>query len=186
MAPVTVGNNKINILDCPGYFDFVGDVLCALRAVEAGAIVVSAKDTAETVAVGAQRSWKYLKQANLPVMFVISKCLEEHGDYFKALETLKGKYGPAVCPVTIPMSDGRGIIDLVHNAGFVTKGNKTEKVAVPAADADHVEDLRMALMEAASRSVTISPMKAQHSISSDSASVIISRGFLTIFQPQKE
>ena len=150
VAPVTVGNNKINILDCPGYFDFVGDVLCALRAVEAGAIVVSAKDTAETVAVGAQRSWKYLKQANLPVMFVISKCLEEHGDYFKALETLKGKYGPAVCPVTIPMSDGSGIIDLVHNAGFVTKGNKTEKVAVPVADADHVEDLRMALMEAAS------------------------------------
>jgi len=150
VAPVTVGNNKINILDCPGYFDFVGDVLCALRAVEAGAIVVSAKDTAETVAVGAQRSWKYLKQANLPVMFVVSKCLEEHGDYFKALETLKGKYGPAVCPVTIPMSDGTGIIDLVHNAGFITKGNKTEKVAVPAADADHVEDLRMALMEAAS------------------------------------
>ena len=149
VAPVTVGNNKINILDCPGYFDFAGDVLCALRAVEAGAIVVSAKDTAENVAVGAQRSWKYLRQAGLPVMFVISKCREEHGDFFKALETLRGKYGPSVCPVTIPTSDGTGVIDLVHNVAYVTNGNKTSKVAVPAADAGKAEDLRMELMESA-------------------------------------
>ena len=82
VAPIAMGSSKINVLDCPGYFDFVGDVLCALRAVETGVIVVSAKDTAETVAVGAQRSWKYVKTAGLPVMFVVSKCNEEHGDYF--------------------------------------------------------------------------------------------------------
>ena len=150
VAPIVMGSQKINVLDCPGYFDFVGDALCALRAVETGIIVLSAKDTAETVGVGAQRSWKYVKNAGLPVMFVVSKCNEEHGDYFKALETLKGKYGPAVCPVTIPMSDGTGVIDLVHNAAYVTNGNKTAKVAIPAADAGHAEDLRMELMEAAS------------------------------------
>ena len=149
VAPVNFGGCKINVLDCPGYFDFVGDVLCALRAVEAGVIVVSAKDTAETVAVGAQRSWKYLKKAELPVMFCVSKCNEEHGDYFKALETLKGKYGSIVCPVTIPTSDGKGVIDLVHNVAYMTNGAKFDKVAVPAADAGHVEDLRAELMEAA-------------------------------------
>ena len=149
VAPITLGSNKINVLDCPGFFDFVGDALCALRAVEAGVIVVSAKDTAETVAVGAQRSWKYVKNANLPAMFVVSKCSEEHGDYFKALATLRGKYGPSVCPVTIPTSDGNGVIDLVHNVAYVTKGSKTEKVAVPAADADRVEELRAELMESA-------------------------------------
>ena len=119
------------------------------RAVEAGVIVVSAKDTAETVAVGAQRSWKYLKKAELPVMFCVSKCNEEHGDYFKALETLKGKYGSIVCPVTIPTSDGKGVIDLVHNVAYMTNGAKVEKATVPAADAGHVEDLRMELMETA-------------------------------------
>ena len=149
VAPLSVGTSKINVLDCPGYFDFVGDALCALRAVETGVIVVSAKDTAENVAVGAQRSWKYVKNAGLPVMFVVSKCNEEHGDYFKALETLRGKYGPSVCPVTIPTSDGTGVIDLVHNAAYVTSGNKTSKVAVPAADADRVEELRSELMESA-------------------------------------
>ena len=73
VAPISLGSSKINVLDCPGFFDFVGDALCALRAVETGVIVVSAKDTAENVAVGAQRSWKYVKNANLPVMFVVSR-----------------------------------------------------------------------------------------------------------------
>lgn len=146
VAPVNFAGCKINVLDCPGYFDFVGDVLCSLRAVEAGMILVSAKDTAETVSVGASRCWNYLKNASLPVMFCISKCSEEHGDYFKALNTLKGKYGSIVCPVSIPMSDGTGVIDLVHNVAYQANGTK---VAVPAADADHVEELRAELMEAA-------------------------------------
>ena len=149
LAPVTLGSSKINVIDCPGFFDFVGEALCALRAAETGMIVVSAKDTAESVAVGAQRSWKYIKNAGLPVMFVVSKCNEEHGDFFKALSTLRGKYGPSVCPVTIPTSDGNGVIDLVHNAAYITKGGKTEKTAVPAADADRAEELRAELMESA-------------------------------------
>jgi len=149
IAPINFGGCKINVLDCPGYFDFVGDVLCAIRAVEAGMVVVSAKDTAEGVAVGAHRSWKYLKNAGLPVMFCISKCNEEHGDYFKALDTLKGKYGSFVCPVTIPTSDGKGVIDLVHNVCYMTNGAKAGKVDVPAADAGRVEELRAELMEAA-------------------------------------
>ena len=149
IAPVNYSGVKMNVLDCPGYFDFVGDVLCALRAVECGMIVTSAKDTAEGLPVGGQRSWNYLKNAKLPVMFCISKCNEEHGDYFKALETIKGKYGGIICPVTIPTSDGKGVIDLVHNVAYITKGAKVEKTAVPAADAGHVEDLRAELMEAA-------------------------------------
>lgn len=146
VAPVNFNGCKVNVLDCPGFFDFVGDVLCALRAVEAGVIVCSAKDG---ITVGVERSWKYLKTANLPVMFCISKCDEEHGDYFAALDALKAKYGSIICPVTIPMSDGSGVIDLVHNTAYQTKAGKTAKVPVPAADQDRVEELRMALMETA-------------------------------------
>lgn len=146
VAPVSFNGCKVNVLDCPGFFDFVGDVLCALRAVEAGVIVCSAK---EGITVGVERSWKYLKTANLPVMFCISKCDEEHGDYFAALDALKAKYGSIICPVTIPMSDGSGVIDLVHNTAYQTKAGKTAKVPVPAADQDRVEELRMALMETA-------------------------------------
>ncbi len=146
VAPVSYAGNKINILDCPGYFDFVGDVLCALRAVEAGFILLTAKDG---LSVGAERSWKYLKAANLPAAFVVSKADEEHGDYFAVVEALRAKYGSIVAPVTIPSSDGKGVIDLVHNVCYSSNGAKTVKGAVPAADAGHVEDLRMELMETA-------------------------------------
>lgn len=146
VAPVSFGGCKINVLDCPGYFDFAGDVLAAIRVVEAGLIFCSAKDG---ITVGAERSWKLLKNAGVPAMFYVSKLDEEHGDFFAVLAALKEKYGASVCPVTIPCSDGEGVIDLVHGTAYVTRGGKTEKAAVPAADADRVEEMRMELMEAA-------------------------------------
>ena len=146
VAPVNFGGCKINVLDCPGYFDFVGDVLAAIRVVETGIIFCSAKDG---ITVGAERSWKYLKAAGVPAMFYISKIDEEHGDFYAVLSALKEKYGAAICPVMIPLSDGTGVIDLVHSTAYQTKGGKTAKVAIPAADADKVEEMRMELMEAA-------------------------------------
>ncbi len=146
VAPVEFGGCKINVLDCPGYFDFVGEALAAIRAVEAGVILCSAKDG---ISVGAERSWKYLKAANVPVAFCISKCDEDHGDYYAVLDALKAKYGSIVCAVTVPMSDGTGVIDVVHNVAYQTKGGKTAKVVVPASDAGKVEELREALMETA-------------------------------------
>ena len=147
IAPVNFGGCKINVLDCPGFFDFAGEVACALRAAEAAVIFCSAKDG---ISVGAERSWKLLKNAGKPTMFYISKIDEEHSDFDAVLAALKEKYGASVCPVTIPTSDGTGVIDLVHNVAYVTNGKKTDKVAVPAADAGKVEELRMELLDAAS------------------------------------
>ena len=146
VAPVEFGGCKINILDCPGYFDFAGDVAAAVRAVEAGIILVTAKDG---ISVGAERNFKLLKAVGMPTMFCISKTGEENGDFAGVLSALQDKYGSIVCAVTAPMSDGTGVIDLVHNVAYQTKGNKTTKIAVPAADADTVESLREVLMETA-------------------------------------
>ena len=143
VAPVNFGGCKINILDCPGYFDFVGDALAAIRVSEAGIIFCSAKDG---ISVGAERSWKYLREANVPAMFYISKIDEEHGDFYNVLSALQEKYGSIVGPVMAPMSDGTGVIDLVHNVAYRTSGGKTAKVAVPAEDADKVAELRETLM----------------------------------------
>ena len=148
-APIEYEGTKINVLDCPGFFDFAGEVACALRAVESAVIVVPAKETAEAVSVGAQRSWNRCKAANMPVMFYISKCKEEHADFAKAVETLRAKYGSIICPVSIPRSDGEGIIDLVHNTSFKTVGGKTSVDEMPAVDQERVEELRAELMEAA-------------------------------------
>ena len=146
IAPVEFGGCKINVLDCPGYFDFVGEVACAIRAVEAGIILITAKDG---ISVGAERTWKTLKAANLPTMFCVSKIDEEHGDFDSVLSALQEKYGSIVCAVTAPTSDGKGVIDLVHNVAYVTNNGKTTKGAVPAADEGKASSLREALMEAA-------------------------------------
>ena len=146
IAPISFGGKKINVIDCPGFQDFAGEVAAALRAVEAGIIFCTAKDG---LSVGAERNWKLLKAAGKPVAFYVSKLDEEHGDYFGVLEALQAKYGSIVCPVTIPASDGTGVIDLVHNIAYETNGNKTAKVAVPAADESKAEELREALMETA-------------------------------------
>ena len=146
IAPISFGGKKINVIDCPGFQDFAGEVAAALRAVEAGIIFCTAKDG---LSVGAERNWKLLKAAGKPVAFYVSKLDEEHGDYFGVLEALQAKYGSIVCPVTIPASDGIGVIDLVHNIAYETNGSKTAKVAVPAADAGKAEELREALMETA-------------------------------------
>jgi elongation factor G len=146
VAPVNFGGCKINVLDCPGYFDFVGECIAAIRAVEAGIVVVSAK---YGISVGTERAWKSLKAANVPVAFCVSKCDAEHADYHKVLDSLKAKYGSIVCPVTVPTSDGNGVIDIVNNVAYITKDGKTTKGAVPAADADTVAELREGLMETA-------------------------------------
>ncbi len=146
VAPVEFGGCKINVLDCPGYFDFVGETMSALRAADTGMIFCTAKDG---ISVGAERSWKYLKNANLPCIFNISKVDEEHGDFNTVLAALQEKYGSIVCALTVPTSNGDGVIDLVHNVAYITNGNKTTKGDIPAADADTVASLRETLMETA-------------------------------------
>ena len=146
LAPVEFGGKKINVLDCPGYFDFAGEVACALRAADLGVILVTAKDG---ISVGAERAWKTLKAASLPTMFYVSKIDEEHGDFNAVLDALKARYGSTICAVTAPLSDGSGVIDLVHNCAYKTAGGKTTKCAIPDADASAAESLREALFETA-------------------------------------
>ena len=146
VAPVEWNGCKINLLDTPGFFDFESEVQCALSVAESALIVATGKSGP---GVGTEKAWAHCEEHAMPRMFYISKIDEEHGDFYAVLSALKEKYGAAICPVMIPLSDGTGVIDLVHSTAYQTKGGKTAKVAIPAADADKVEEMRMELMEAA-------------------------------------
>ncbi len=142
--------HKINIIDTPGYFDFEGEVVEALRVADAGVIVVSAKDG---VSVGAEKAWKKLSEAGKPAMFFVSKIDEEHGDFTKAVDALKEKFGHTICPMVVPMLDESGkvtgIIDIIINKAFEMQGGKRVEVAVPA----HMQDTISLMQDALNESV---------------------------------
>ena len=132
---------KINILDTPGYFDFAGEVVEALRVADTGIICVSAKDGLN---VGAEKAWKALSDAGLPKAIYISKIDEEHADYFAALSQLREKFGPSVSPMAAPIVEGgkpTGIVDIVARKAYKYNGNKRSECPIPADMADRVEEL---------------------------------------------
>lgn len=102
VAPISYQGCKINVLDTPGYFDFSGEVLEALRVADAGIIVCSAK---EGISVGTEKAWKYLQERNMPRAIYISKTDEEGGDFNGVLAELREHFGRTVCPVMMPMWD---------------------------------------------------------------------------------
>ena len=148
IAPVKYKNVKINVLDAPGNFDFVGEALSAIRASECAVLVCGAKDG---LSVGAERCWKMLGKK--PRMIFINRTDEDNSDYNACFDALKGKFGTAVAPIVAPVMDGdkkvTGIVDLLHNKAYEVKGGKAVECAIPASVADEVETLRAELMEAA-------------------------------------
>ncbi|HHU22735.1 MAG TPA: elongation factor G [Clostridiales bacterium] len=138
---------RINILDAPGYFDFVGEVYQALRVADAGIIVVAAKDG---VNVGAEKAWKYLSARNLPRAFYISKLDEDHADFDGTLSALREQFGPSVCPLTMPVTQGEkvvGIVDVVTKKAYQVDGRKHKEIPLPADMSDKVEEFYNILAE---------------------------------------
>jgi elongation factor G len=138
---------KINILDTPGFFDFAGEVQEALRVADAGIICVSAKDGLN---VGAEKSWKYLKDADKPRAIYISKTDEEHADFDRTFNQLREKFGSTVSAFTMPVVENEkvtGIIDVIAKKAFHVVKGKREEIAIPAEAADRLEELYQEVVE---------------------------------------
>lgn len=123
IIPVEFDNCKINLLDNPGFFDFAGEVVQSLRVADAGLIVLSAKGG---VAVGTEKAWKALKDANKPTMFYLSKMDEDHANYYKVVEQLREAFGNTVVPMQFPIMDGDkcvGLVDMLSRTARDTKGD---------------------------------------------------------------
>jgi elongation factor G len=138
VLPVEFGGAKLNILDTPGFFDFVGEVFQALRVSESGLVVLTAKSG---IGVGTEKAWKYLSDRKLPRLFYISKLDEEHADFYSVLDALRDMFGISVVPVVIPVLEGDkavGVYDLVTGKAYRTSGTKTEEISVPASMSDTI------------------------------------------------
>ncbi|MGM9638387.1 MAG: elongation factor G, partial [Butyricicoccaceae bacterium] len=153
LAPIEFKGNIINLIDTPGYFDFEGEVMSALRAADAGIIVVSAKNGC---AVGTEKAWKEVKKRKLPAFFYISKVDEEQADYENAYASLRMAFGNSVTPFVIPLFDANGksegVINLLSEIVYKAENGKITEHEVPENKKEKVARLRASLIETVAES----------------------------------
>ncbi|HPT82575.1 MAG TPA: elongation factor G [Limnochordia bacterium] len=150
LAPAEWKNHKINIIDTPGYFDFVGDVIAGLTVADAALLVVCASSGVE---VGTEKSWTYLEEQGLPRTVFVNKMDRENANFGKVVEQLREFFGPKLVPVQLPIGEAdtfRGIVDLVAMKAYFKEGDAVKEGPIPAEMQDQVEAAREEMIEAAS------------------------------------
>lgn len=101
IVPVEWKNSKINFIDTPGYFDFIGEVNAALRAAEAAVILV---DAGSGIQVGTEHAWKACERYKMPRFIVINKRDKDEFDFYKTFDELKAKFGDTLIPFSWPLT----------------------------------------------------------------------------------
>src|SRR5437870_5490637 len=118
LAPVEWGDVKVNVLDAPGYADFVGDLRSAFRAVDAVILVVSA---VEGVEVQTEAAWELAVEAGLPRAIFVNKMDRERASWDQSLSELVSSFGNQVAPLELPIGqehEFQGVADLLSEKAF--------------------------------------------------------------------
>ncbi|MEQ1834636.1 MAG: GTP-binding protein, partial [Candidatus Eisenbacteria bacterium] len=145
--------HKINLLDTPGYPDFVGDVYSALRVADSAILMVRA---ATGVEVGTEVIWEVLKQEKSPLLIVVNMMDKEHANFMGAVQSCHDRLGLNAVPVQLPIgqADGfHGVVDLIENKAYTFTGKgadeKSQEVPIPGVLKDEVAKARATLLEEA-------------------------------------
>src|SRR4030042_1688461 len=137
---------KINILDAPGYPDFVAEVKAGLAVSEGAVIVVCAVSGVE---VGTEQVWGYASEAQLPCLIFVNKMDRENANFFNALKDIQSKLGKKCLPVQLPIGsqkDFQGVVDLVTKKAY--SGTPLKEIELPSSIAGDVDSYRDKLIEA--------------------------------------
>ncbi|MGH2529273.1 MAG: elongation factor G [Actinomycetota bacterium] len=153
VAPIEWKDVKVNVLDAPGYADFVGDLRSAIHAVDAVLLVVSAVDGVE---VQTEVAWELAVEAGLPRAILINKLDRERASFERTLEQLVRSFGTQVAPLELPLGeehDFEGIADLLARKAFrYGSGPAAEEVPWPDDISGKADPFREKLMEAVAES----------------------------------
>jgi elongation factor G len=141
--------HRLNLVDTPGYGDFIADARAGLRVVEAAVVVV---DAVAGVQVQTEKVWKFASEFELPRAVVVNRLDRERSDFFRTLESLTRRLKGRVVPVHIPVGEEsgfRGFVDLVTQRATLYTDGKPADAAIPAEVVDRVKEWREKLVEAA-------------------------------------
>jgi len=150
IIPCEWNGHKVNVLDTPGYMDFVGEVKEAVR-VSDGVVVVL--DAVSGVEVGTELVWGFADEQNLPRLVFVNKMDRENASFTRTLEQLGQKFEGNMIPVQLPVgseSQFKGVVDLVSMKAYL--GDKGEEGEIPEGLEDEAEEYRLRLIEAAAES----------------------------------
>ena len=151
LLPCVWNKNKINLIDTPGYFDFLGDALSALRVADAAVLVVAADAGVE---VGTEQMWQRLKEMELPTVIFVNKLDRENTEFLQTVEDLRQRLGRECVAIQLPQGTGAGfgsVVNLVPTPESVPEDVQAqfeaakEQLAEAAAEAD--DDLATKYLE---------------------------------------
>ncbi len=142
---------KINIIDTPGFDDFIGEMISSVRVADTCVLVINAQHGVE---VGTELIWNYIDRFNKPTIFAINQVDHPKSDFDGALNALKSRFGGAVTQVQYPLNQGEdfnAIVDLLKMVmyKFPVDGGKPKKLAIPDSEKEKAERLHNELVEKA-------------------------------------
>jgi len=153
LAQFEWAGHKINLIDTPGYADFIGDVHSALRVADAAILVLRANAGVE---VGTEVAWEILRAERTPALVVVNMMDKEHASFMGAVSSLHDRLGLNAVPAQLPIGEAesfRGIVDLIENKAYTFSGKgmdeKSQEAPIPAEMKAAVEAARAKLMEEA-------------------------------------
>src|SRR4029079_1844791 len=129
LVPCERADHKINIIDTPGYADFVGEVKSGICAADVGVIVV---DAVSGLQVGTEMAWANADQARLPRLVFINRMDRDNANFEQALTQLQGRYGKKIAPLALPIGSQDtfvGIVNLIEQKAYM--GEKGVLADVP-------------------------------------------------------
>jgi len=146
-----MGGKKINIIDTPGFDDFVGEVISSLKVVDTAVMVINAQNGVE---VGAEISWRYTSRNHTPVLFVINHLEHEKSNFEETIRQLKTQFGNQVTICQYPVNPGLGfnaIVDLIKMKmyKFPDNGGEPQELDIPDSEKAKAEELQAELIEVA-------------------------------------
>ncbi len=146
LLPCEWRDNKINLVDTPGYADFIGEVKAGMRVSEGAVIVVCA---ASGVEVGTEQVWEYCEDAKLPRLIFVNKMDRENADFFKVVEEIRSNLGSRCLPLQLAIgaqNSFEGVVDLLTMKAYI--GSPAKEAEIPSALQSQVDSYREKLVEA--------------------------------------
>ncbi len=140
MAAIEAGGKKINIIDVPGYFDFIGEWYGALQVADCAIIV---EDALSGVEVGTEKAWELICEKNIPALVVLNKMDRENVNFQKALEQTETYMGSKVVPFQFPVGEGldfKGLKGIVSEKEYEYAGGKRSEKSVSIAEYQEYRD----------------------------------------------